>query len=186
MSTARRGVGVLLGAAAIALGARLSFPLPGIDLPQTAQTLAVLLVGAALGARSGGLAVVLYVAGGALGLPIFADGKAGLDTVLGPSSGYLLGFIAAAVLVGAAADRDRLRRPRWSAVAMPLAGHGVLLLLGGALLVPQIGVTAAWTDGIAPFLLGAIVKSGLAAAAVMVAGPRWPLRLSAETDAPRP
>ena len=183
MNAGRDGLGVLLGAAAIALGARLSFALPGLGLPQTAQTVAVMLAGAALGARLGGLAVLTYIAVGALGLPVFADGNAGMETVLGPSAGYLLGFVAAAVIVGTAADRDRLRAPRWHSVTVPLVAHGVLLMLGAALLVPKLGAARAWSGGVAPFLVGAAVKSVLVAAVVVVVGPRWPSRLRAREQA---
>ena len=176
MSTAKGLLAALCGAALVALGARSSFALPGIDLPQTGQTLAVLLVGAALGARWGGLAVVFYVLVGALGLPVFADGKAGLDTVLGPSLGYLLGFVAAAVVVGVEADRDRLRAPWWRAVVVMLLAHLVLLMFGGGVLAVKVGLAAAWSGGVAPFLPGAVVKSALAAAVVRAVGDHWPVR----------
>lgn len=169
----RRIAAALVGAAAIAGGARLSFALPGVELPQTGQTLAVLLVGAALG-RWGGVAVALYVLAGALGLPVFAEGRAGLEVVLGPSGGYLLGFALAAVLVGLASERDGLRGFA-KAVGMMVLAHVVLLVCGGGLLVPRAGLAAAWSGGVAPFLVGGVVKSVLAAIVVVAMGERWPL-----------
>lgn len=165
----RAAVTILAGALAIAVAARLTFPLPGTELPQSAQTLAVLLVGAALGMRRGSLAVGSYVLVGALGLPVFADGGHGLETVLGPSGGYLLGFVVAAAWVGRFADQNELARPWWRTLLVMLAAHGVILALGGLGLVPRVGAVQAWSSGVAPFLLGGAVKSAIAAAVVWVA-----------------
>lgn len=176
------------GALAIAVAARLTFPLPGTELPQSAQTLAVLLVGATLGMRRGSLAVGSYLLVGALGLPVFADGGRGLETVLGPSGGYLLGFLVAAAGVGRFADRDELARPRWRTLLVMLAAHGGILALGGIGLVPRVGVTQAWSSGVAPFLVGGAVKSGIAAAVVWVVARRATRAPQPRTDPvpPRP
>ena len=164
----------LVAAALVAVAAQLSFPLPGAALPQTAQTLAVLLVGATLGMRRGVGAIVLYILVGAAGAPVFAEGNAGLGTVLGPSAGYLLGFVVAAAILGACKDRDVLARSGWHALGAILAAHALILLLGGALLVPRVGFVGAWTAGVAPFLLGGVVKSALAALVVAVSERRAP------------
>jgi len=155
------------GAAVVAVSAQLSFPLPGTELPQSAQTLAVLLVGATLGARRGTLAIVVYVLAGACGLPVFADGGRGLSTVLGPSAGDLAGFVLAAAFLGACADRGLLARSGWQALGAMLVAHVLILLCGGAVLALRIGPADAFSGGVEPFLLGAVVKSGLAALGVL-------------------
>lgn len=161
------GVASLLGALAVAVAARLTFPLPGAELPQSAQTLAVLLMGAALGLRRGVLAVGLYVLAGVLGLPVFADGASGLETVVGPSGGYLFGFGCAAAWVGSFADTKRLARPWWRALGVMLGAHGLILLFGGLGIAARVGAVQAWAVGVAPFLLGGAVKSLLAAMLVV-------------------
>lgn len=163
---------VVSGAAAVAASAQWTFALPGVDLPQTAQTLAVLLVGAALGRARGTLAVALYLAAGAVGLPVFAEGASGVNTLLGPSAGYLFGFVVAAAVVGRAAYLRQLARPWWRAFGIMLLAHAAILLLGGAALSARIGVADAWAGGVAPFVLGAVVKSALAAAVVSLIGER--------------
>ena len=163
------------GAAVVVVAARLSFALPGIDLPQTGQTLAVLVVGAALGLRRGTLAIALYILSGALGLPVFADGASGVDTILGPSGGYLLGFLVAAAFLGWRADEGKVRRTWWATLGSMLAAHALILGLGAAGLVIRVGVAKAWLGGVVPFLPGAVVKSALAALLVRWIGahPVW-------------
>ena len=155
-------------ATAIAAGARLQFPLPGTDLPQTAQTLAVLLAGAFLGFTRGTFAVVIYLVAGALGLKVFAGGDSGVGTLLGPSGGYLIGFWLAAAITGYAADRGLLGRPL-AALSTMLAAHAAILAIGATLLAARVGFVAAWFNGVAPFLPGAVAKSVLAAVVVLVA-----------------
>ena len=161
-----------LGAFVIVLGARLSFPLPGTELPQTAQTLGVLLAGAVLGFARGTLAVMLYLAAAALGLPVLSGGASGLEALTGPSAGYLLGFLCAAAALGQLADRGRIGRSVWRDTGAMLIAHGVILLLGGGWLALRIGVGAAWSGGVAPFLLGALAKSVIAAVLVRALGGR--------------
>jgi biotin transport system substrate-specific component len=173
--TARRVGSILVGVAAIAIAARVSFPVPGSGVPQTAQTLAVVLVGAILGSRLGPIAVVVYVVVGAAGIPVFADGASGPSRLYGPTAGYLAGFVVAAWLVGLAAERGILGRAGRGFAAL-LAAHAVILLLGGLWLARTTGWQTAIHDGIAPFVAGAIVKSALAAAGAVIAtrrGWRW-------------
>src|SRR5260221_4981286 len=100
---------VLAGSALISLAAQIRIPLPFSPVPVTGQTFAVLLVAAALG-RLGIASVLAYLAEGALGLPVFAGGATGLAYMGGPTGGYLVGFVLAAVIVGAAAEREWDRR----------------------------------------------------------------------------
>lgn len=157
---------VLGGSLLTALAARLTIPLPFTPVPITGQTFAVLLVGAALGSRRGALSMALYVLEGALGLPVFAGGTAGLGRLLGPTGGYLVGFIAAAFVTGWLAERGWDRRPLTTALAM-LAGNLVIYLfglpwlaafLGGRFLGPK----GALALGLLPFIPGDLVKLALA------------------------
>lgn len=155
--------GVVAGATSIALGARWSVSLPGTSIPQTAQTLAVVLAGAVLGPRSGAAAAGLYVVLGVLGVPVFAGKTAGLDRLLGPSGGYLVGFVLAAALVG-----EWRRRGGNRTVALGFAGaalaHAVVLGAGWSRLALTLGAGPSFLQGVAPFVLGAGVKSAIAAA----------------------
>jgi len=152
---------------ALAVSARLTIPVPGTSVPQSAQTLAVLLVGAWLGARWGALALALYLAVGAAGLPVFSDGGAGWAHLVGPTGGFLVGFLIAAALVGTARDRDILRRFPPGVLVM-LGAHAVILALGWGWLARAVGATAAFHEGVAPFILGGVAKSVLAAGLVWV------------------
>src|SRR3990172_4580805 len=93
---------IVLGSLFVAAMAQLSIPLQPV--PVTGQTLAVLLVGIVLGSKRGALALTAYLGEGLAGLPVFAEAKSGIATVLGPTGGYLIGFIAAAWLVGLFAE----------------------------------------------------------------------------------
>lgn len=158
----RRALAVAVAALLVALGARLAVPLPGAAVPQTLQTLAVVLAGALLGSGRGALAVVLYLLLGLVGFPVFAGGAEGLEPLLGPGGGFLIGFLPAAMLAGAA----RGRRPP-GVLAILLAAHALVLAVGWARLAAFVGPAEAWLRGVAPFLWGAGVKSVLAAVVVV-------------------
>lgn len=168
---------------AIAVAARVSAPVPGSEVPQSAQTLAVVLVGALLGSRLGALTLAAYVLVGALGLPVFSDGGAGWAHLVGPTGGYLAGFVMAAWAVGIAADRRLVSRVG-PALGVMLSGHVVILGLGWAWLATSRGAAAAFAGGVAPFVTGGIVKSTVAAAVVMGVAWRASLRPS-DASAPR-
>src|SRR5437867_606745 len=103
---ALRDITLIVGASVVtALAAQVAISLPWTPVPITGQTFAVLLTGAVLGARRGFLAQALYLLEGALGLPVFAGGAAGLAKLLGPTGGYLVAFPFAAALVGALCER---------------------------------------------------------------------------------
>jgi biotin transport system substrate-specific component len=152
--------------------AQLEIRLPFTPVPVTGQTLGVLLVGASLGPALGALSMALYVAQGALGLPFFAGGASGWDLLRLSSAtgGYLVGFVAAAAVVGAAARRGWDRDLRGSISAMFL-GELVLYLIAipwlmGAL---HIGVERALVLGLAPFIVGDVLKLLVAAGALPAA-----------------
>lgn len=161
---------VLAGAGAVALtalAARVAIPVPGSPVPFTLQVLAVLLVGVALGPRSGAASMGAYLAAGAAGLPVFAAGG-GLPYLLGPTGGYLLALPAAAAVAGWAAwERSGLA---WRALGLAAA---VLVIHAGGVgwLVATLGVEEAVARGSIPFLLLDGVKAVLVlAAADRVAG----------------
>lgn len=162
--------GVVVAALATAVAARLTVPVPGTDVPQSAQTLAVVVAGALLGWRGGIAAMLLYLAAGAVGLPVFADGAAGWSHLTGPTAGYLLGFVVAAGGVGWGVRRT------WGGGALAgslimLVGHAVILGMGWTRLAVDLGASSAFAAGVRPFVWGGVVKSALGA--VLVAAWRW-------------
>jgi len=156
---------VTAGSLLVALAAQVAVPLPFTPVPVTAQPFAVLLVGAALGARRGALAMLLYLAEGAGGWPVFAGGAFGAARLLGPSGGYLVGFVPAAFVTGALAERgwDRRFVTTWAAMAL---GSAALYACGLPWLARFVGADRAVALGLAPFLVGDVLKQLLAALAL--------------------
>lgn len=149
---------VVAGTALTAGAAQLSVPL--WPVPITGQTLAVLVVGSALGARRGALSMVLYVMLGLVGLPVFADGASGAGVLLGPSGGYLLGFVAAAAVVGWVAERFGDRR--FTAALLSFALGTVVTFAAGMLwLAVSLGLDLQHTleYGLYPFVVGGLAKA---------------------------
>jgi biotin transport system substrate-specific component len=153
---------VLAGSLLLAASARVQVPF--WPVPMTMQTFVVLGIGAACGARLAGATLATYLAQGALGLPVFASG-AGLAYMAGPTGGYLLGFLLAAILMGWLADRGACRTPG-STAACYLAGLAVIYGLGAGWLAALFGPQVALASGIAPFALAEAVKLGLAVLAL--------------------
>ena len=149
---------VLAGTALLALAAKVQVPF--WPVPMTLQTLAVLMIGATLGARMAGATLLAYLAEGAVGLPVFASG-AGLAYMAGPTGGYLLGFLLAAVFVGLAADRGWLRGGVPVAAVM-FAAMALIYLPGVAWLAALIGAEKAVAGGLVPFLPAEAFKLALA------------------------
>ena len=172
---------VAIGTLLIILGARISFYLPGNPVvPVTLQTFGVIFTGALLGFRRGSAAAVLYLALGAVGLPVFAwdadVGRygAGLATiisrdegrwVLGATGGYLIGFVIAAAVVGRLAELGWDRRFGGALAAMVI-GEATIFALGVSWLkvALDLPVTSALEFGLWPFLVGDVLKIVLAAA----------------------
>ena len=150
---------IIGGSLVIALSARVAIGLP---VPVTGQTFAVLMIAALLGSRRGCFAVLAYITEGAAGLPVFAHGRAGFAVLLGPTGGYLVGFVAAAYLVGLLAERGWDRRV-WTTVLAMIFGNIVIYAFGLIWLSCLIGVNAALVDGLYPFILGDLMKIAMAA-----------------------
>jgi len=154
----------LLGSAALAASAQVALPM--WPVPATMQTLVVLLLGALGGSRFGVASVALYLAQGAMGLPVFAHGTGGLAVLAGPTAGYLAGFVAAAWLAGFA-GRGLARQ-----AAVLTAAHLLLFVPGVAWLAAFVGWERALMAGFVLFIPGTLVKTALAVALMRVLRPR--------------
>lgn len=161
---------VLGGSLFIALAAQVIVPF--YPVPMTLQTLAVLIIGAACGARLGAATVLAYIAAGIAGLPVFAGG-AGPAYLVGPTGGYLAGFVAAAWIVGHFADRGYGRSVMEALIVLALA-DAVIFAFGVGWLGVAIGFEAAVTVGLVPFIPAELLKVGLAAALWPMARARAP------------
>jgi biotin transport system substrate-specific component len=153
---------VATGAALTAVLAQVAVPL--YPVPVTGQTLAVLLVGATLGAARGALSLALYAVLGIVGLPVFSDYAGGVDVILGPTGGYIVGFIASAALVGWLSERA-WERQVLRALATFAAGTLVVFAVGLPWLAIALGLDLGQTlaGGLLPFLLGGAIKALIAA-----------------------
>jgi biotin transport system substrate-specific component len=166
-SLGRQALLVLSGSLVIALSAQISVPM--FPVPMTLQTMAVILVGLTLGWRLGAASVLAYLAEGAAGLPFFANGGFGIAPLMGPTAGYLWGFVAQAALAGWLAERGMGRglvKTFFAAMVAALFIYvpGVLWLQA----VTPLDLVGAAKAGALPFLPGDVVKAALAA--LIVAG----------------
>jgi biotin transport system substrate-specific component len=161
---------VAVGTALLTLSAKVNLPLPYV--PMTLQTLVVLMIGAAYGWRLGAATVALYLLQGALGMPVFAgtpEKGIGLAYMVGPTGGYLIGYVAAAAVTGALAGLGWDRRVSTTILSM-LAGTAVIYAFG----IGWLGMVVGWDKpvlawGLTPFLLGDLIKLALAAAVLPMA-----------------
>jgi biotin transport system substrate-specific component len=163
----------LLGASLIALAAQVKFYLPWTPVPITGQTFAVLLTGALLGASGGGLSVLLYLFLGALGVPWFAATAAGgWQAFVGPTGGYLWGFVIAASFVGFLSERFTWARQLPGMILVMIFANFVLIHVPGLLWLKVVTGTASWKQllaiGCLPFIPGDLLK--IAAASAVAAG----------------
>ena len=166
---------LVLGFALItAIAAQVRIPLPFTPVPITGQTLAVLLAGGTLGTRLGIHSQLLYLAMGIAGAPVFADASAGYTVLLGPTGGYLIGFLVAVALVGFLSEKAWDRRLRTSLLQF-LAGNLAIYAIGVPWLKTVLGVgwSKAFALGLWPFLTGDLTKIVLAG--VLLPG-LWHLR----------
>jgi biotin transport system substrate-specific component len=153
---------VVAGTALLTLSAKINLPLPYV--PMTLQTLVVLLIGTAYGWRLGVATVIAYLAEGAAGLPVFAGPVGGLAPLVGPTAGYLFGFVAAAFIVGWLSERGWDGSVVRLFIAMGI-GHIVILVAGFAWLAfgIRLGVEKAWLIGVMPFIAASVIKNSLGA-----------------------
>ncbi|MFO1185406.1 MAG: biotin transporter BioY [Bauldia sp.] len=162
---------VVLGSLLIAASAKIQVPF--WPVPMTLQTLAVMVIPAAYGLRVGLATVVAYLAEGLAGLPVFAGAAAGPAYFLGPTGGFLAGFIVAAAIIGYATDRGWDRSTLRLGAAMAI-GDALIFAAGFAWLAwfatvsagQGVGTARAFAGGVQPFILGDVVKVALGALAV--------------------
>lgn len=164
---------VVGGTLLLTLSAKTKVVLGPVDLSM--QTLAVLLIAATFGFRLGLATLLLYMAEGAAGFPVFQstpEKGIGLAYMMGGTGGYLAGFVAMAAIVGWAADRGFDRNPFKLFGAM-LVAEVVMMAMGFAWLATLIGADKAWTFGVAPFIVPDLIKVALASALVPAIWSAW-------------
>lgn len=161
----RMAILALVGTALLTLSAKVQV-WPG-PVPITMQSFVILAIGMTYGWRLGGATLLLYLAEGAVGLPVFSAGG-GIAYFAGPTGGYLVGFALAAALTGWLAERGMDRRPATTALAM-LAGIVAIYVPGLIWLTSLIGFDKAVQFGLMPFLVSDLVKLALAAAVMPLA-----------------
>ena len=150
------------GTVLLALSAKVQVPF--WPVPMTMQTFVVLILGIAYGSRLGASTGVLYLVAGAVGLPVFAKG-AGIAYLIGPTGGYLIGFVIAMYVVGLLAEKHWDRSVTGIIGAM-LIGEVIIFVLGVGWLATIIGFNKAIAGGLTPFLFAEFFKIALAASTV--------------------
>lgn len=179
---------VAAGAALTAIAAQIVVPL--WPVPITGQTLAVILVGLTLGAVRGGISMVLYAVLGIVGLPVFSDSSSGWGVIAGPTGGYIVGFVFAAVLTGWLAQRTWDRKVLRAFLAT-LAGTVITFAIGLPWLAVSLGnlgfpndLNSVLQAGLYPFIVGGLVKAAIGAGIISLAwtAVRWADKRAAATD----
>ncbi|MBA1333986.1 MAG: Substrate-specific component BioY of biotin ECF transporter [Firmicutes bacterium] len=149
-------------AALTAIFAQISIPLPFSPVPITLQVLAVCLAAAILGSKLGTLSQLLYVAIGAIGLPVFAAGTSGIQAIIGPRGGYIIGFVLGAFVIGKIVER---KSPPTLPVTMAAMLAGVIVIYFAGMLqlsvVTGMDLKAAFLAGVAPFVGMDVIKIAL-------------------------
>jgi biotin transport system substrate-specific component len=164
--SAKKPAGLVLAAlfaALIAAGTFISIPLPFSPVPIVLQNLFSLLSGLVLGPVLGAAAVGLYLLAGLIGAPVFAGAAGGIPRILGPTGGFLLGYLFSAFTAGLIAGRPRRGTPRWRIILAVLAG--LLVIYAPGLLRLRLGLDS-WgktlAAGLIPFIPGDLIKGIIA------------------------
>lgn len=157
-----KAVLVIAGTLVLALASQISVPM--VPVPITMQTFAVTMIGALYGWRLGGLTVVAWLAEAMVGFPVLAEFKSGIAPFMGPTAGYLVAFPLMAVLVGFLTEKGVTANRIFAGFSLHFAANLLCLLLGWMWLAQIIGAEKAWVAGVVPFIIGAALKSALAAA----------------------
>lgn len=152
-----------IGANLIAIFAQIAVPM--YPVPITGQTLALTVIGFALGRKAGTAAVLLYLLEGALGLPVFANGGAGIPVLLGPSGGYLFGYVPTAFVLGYFSDKGVLKSV-WKSIAVALLASVITFAFGLAQLSFFVPADKLLAAGLYPFIIGGVIKAVLASVLV--------------------
>lgn len=149
---------VLLGTGVLATSSAVAVPIGPV--PVTMQTYAVLLVGALCGPCLGLATVAAWLLEALIGLPVLAGGRGGPVALLGPTAGYLIGFLPAVAFIGWFVRQGWTVR-RLASFAAMLAAHALILATGVLWLSPQLGWARSLAVGLTPFLAGSVLKSAL-------------------------
>ena len=159
-------VKILIGSLTIGLLAQLSLPVPFSPVPITGQTIGVVLVGSLLGSKKGALCILLYLMEGGLGLPVFANMSAGSHVLIGPTGGYLWGFIIGATIMGYSKEKNLISSFLNCFLACFISTT-TIILIGTFYLSFFVGdINKALVLGLYPFLVGDVVKSFICAAII--------------------
>ena len=142
----------------LALCSHISIPLYFSPVPLSGQTVAIMLIGITLGSRKGLLSVLAYLAQGSFGLPVFSAGHSGILHLVGPTGGYLLGFLFQVYLVGKITEKQQVFHSGKTFFALLLSSL-VLLTFGTLWLSLFVGVSSALVMGFLPFVVGDIIKA---------------------------
>lgn len=152
---------ISIGAVLIAAMTQVRIPLPFTPVPITGQTFAVILWAMVAGRKVGVASVAAYLFAGALGAPIFS-GFASITALWGPTSGYLLGFLPAAFVAGAFAEKINSRSAVLRAVHYAftcITAIAIIHLCGAMVLTAFVGIDNVWSMGVAPFLVVDVIKT---------------------------
>ena len=156
---------VIAGSILITLSAKISIPLSFSPVPVTMQTLAILLIGTLYGSKRGSLTVLAYISQGIMGIPVFAKAGSGFAYLMGPTGGYLIGFVFAAFITGYFAEKGWDRSFWKTALAMTI-GTSFIFIFGVFWLSSFLGFGKAVMVGLLPFIIGAILKIVIADALI--------------------
>ena len=158
-SAISKGLLIFGGALFLAALAQVAIPVPGSPVPVTGQTLGVLLLATAYGANLGASTFALYLLIGLAGAPVFANQGHGLERLIGPTGGYLVGMLIASWVLGALAGRKWDQR-FLSAITTMFIGNVIIFTFGLIWLHEYTGKDWAWTfsAGLTPFIFGEILK----------------------------
>lgn len=156
---------LLFGTGVLALASQISVPM--VPVPITLQTLAITMIGVLYGWRLGALTVLAWLGEAMMGLPVLAGGSGGLAPFVGPTAGYLAAFPIIAALAGYLANKGWTGSHVVKSFFAHLSANILCLAIGGAWLGYLIGAEKGLALGVTPFILGAVLKSALAAALLM-------------------
>ncbi len=156
---------LLFGTGVLALASQVSVPM--VPVPITLQTLAITMLGVLYGWRLGALTVLAWLGEAMMGLPVLAGGSGGLAPFVGPTAGYLAAFPIIAALAGYLANKGWTGSHVVKSFLAHFAANILCLAIGGAWLGYLIGAEKGLALGVTPFILGAVLKSALAAALLM-------------------
>lgn len=156
---------LLFGTGVLALASQISVPM--VPVPITLQTFALTMIGVLYGWRLGALTVLAWLGEAMMGLPVLANGGGGLAPFVGPTAGYLVSFPIIAALAGYLAEKGWTGERVVKSFVAHLSANILCLVIGGAWLAWLMGAEKGLALGVTPFILGAMLKSALAAALLM-------------------